>query len=202
MLFDCVPGALFPLGALRENRRAKLWITESAWNMETRSYRRGIVYKTHDYPPSVPLPDFTRVIYTFADPTEVIFSLMKQDRKLGRSWIDEHYLHLRVPSGDFDRITEEDTLELGAHFRSWHQPQAFPLLCIKYRALWSSEEILSDFLGRKVKLPPYRERQTDLSQLSPEDVEKVRHTYAGLIEEMEIAPDCQLYPALRQNIPR
>ncbi len=196
MLFDALPRALMPIRPLRSSRRASIWLTETAWDLQGRHYRPGIVYKTHDYPPDRPLPRFTRVIYTFSDPTEVVFSLLKQDRKLGRGWIDEHYRHLRAPGGDFDRITEADTLRLADHFHAWTRPQAFPLLCIKYSALWSSTDEISRFLGVPITLPAYKPRGTDLSQISPEDVEKVRHTYAELIREIDAAADCSMFPAI------
>lgn len=193
MLFDAVPAAMLPLRTLQNNARAKIWLTETAWDLNRRKFRPGIVYKTHDYPPKAALPNFTRIVYTFSDPTEVVFSLLKQDRKLGRAWIDEHYAHLRAPKGGFDKITQEDTLCLGRHFHAWMQPQAYPVLCVKYSALWSSVDKISDFLGMKVTLPAYRPRQTDLSQLPIDQVDQVRETYAELAKEIQNAPDCQLF---------
>ena len=94
MLFDSVPGAMLPLQVLKQSKRAKICITETAWDLQRRAFRKGIVYKSHDYPPQRSLPKYTRVIYTFSDPTEVVFSLLKQDKAMGRAWIHEHYNHI------------------------------------------------------------------------------------------------------------
>ena len=56
---------------------------QEVWNLNDFRLRNGIVYKTHDYPPNAILNKKIRMIYTFANPVDVILSLQRQYESKG-----------------------------------------------------------------------------------------------------------------------
>ncbi len=199
MLNDAAAAAMLGWPWLANFSKPRVWSTETAWNMDATNYRRGVVYKTHDYPPSARLPPFTRVIYTFADPVDVVFSVITQGRKHGRVWLEDHCCHMRAPISEIDNIQTVDALRLERHFKAWMQPQAFPVMLVKYNAIWDHLDDISDFLGMTLELPPYRPRQTRLDLFSSEEVARVRDTYARLYRLVDDAPAFQYHDAVQNR---
>lgn len=158
-------------------------ISQSAWDLQNTNVRDGFVYKTHDYPPVQSFKNKVRMVYTYADPVDVVLSLIRLYDERGKSWMKEHYQHLQVPFSNFDRIVVEDQLCLEKHFDSWLMEKRFPIAFVKYESLWDHQEELSDFLEIPLKLPPYRERKTK-NMDSVEVVSKLKKTYSSLIKKI------------------
>jgi len=118
-----------------------------------------MVYKTHDYPPDETFNNEVKMLYTFADPVDVVLSLLRLYDERGEEWMKQHYDHLKVPYTNFENIIEEDQLELENHLNTWLDEDRFPMAFIKYEAMWDNQDNISDFLGFKIELPSFRKRK-------------------------------------------
>lgn len=173
---------VFPLDKI--NRRL---ISKSAWNLESSSLRDGVIYKTHDYPPNNFHGRNVKMIYTFANPVDVVLSLLRLSEKRGYEWINMHCNHLKVEYDNFKQITYCDSLGLQRHLESWISVRNWEIMFIKYERMWTHQREISDFVGFNLELPPLRSRTTF------EDDKKLRKTleevYAPLIKLTESLDD-------------
>lgn len=157
-------------------------ISQSAWDLNTTSFECGIVYKTHDYPPVSDFNNHVRMIYTFADPVDVVLSLLRLYNERGEEWIKEHYDHLKVSYTNFQDIIRKDQLHLEKHLDAWLEEQRFPIAFIKYESMWDHQEDISNFLGFNVHLPPFKKRKFKKNQeLTP----KIEKTYTPLRKKID-----------------
>jgi hypothetical protein len=158
-------------------------IPQPAWDLDEVKIRPGFVYKTHDYPPKNSFNCNVRVIYIFADPVDVILSLLRLYKEKGEAWMREHYEHLKAPYTDFNNIIYEDQLRLENHFDAWLQEKRFPVAFIRYEELWNHQKEISAFLEVPIQLPSYKERNSK-KFTEPTMVEKVKITYSSLREKV------------------
>jgi hypothetical protein len=154
-------------------------ISKSAWNLEEAVLKNGLVYKTHDYPPTKGFNTKTRMLYTYSDPIHVVLSLLKLFDERGEEWMKKHYSHLKAPYNNFEKIIEEDSLMLEKHLNSWMQEDRIPIAFIKYESMWNHQEDISNFLGFKINLPPYKERKA-INNVDENITEKLEQTYGNL----------------------
>lgn len=134
-------------------------VSQSAWDLQNINLSNGIIYKTHDYPPKKTLRDNVRMIYTFADPIDVVLSLVRLYDQKGEQWIKDHYRHLNTSFANFETIVYEDQLQLAQHLDAWLNEDRFPVAFVKYETMWNHQDELSDYLGFKINLPPFEERK-------------------------------------------
>jgi len=158
-------------------------IPQPAWDLDEVKIRTGFVYKTHDYPPKKNFNCNVRVIYVFADPVDVILSLLRLYKKKGEAWMREHYEHLKAPYTDFNNIIYEDQLRLEKHFEAWIKEDRMPVAFVRYEELWNHQKEVSDFLGISIQLPPYKERNSKKFN-DPQVIEKLKITYSSLREKV------------------
>ena len=113
------------------------------------------------------------VLYIFADPLDVVLSLHQRDLDTGDnffganiSWVRKHFENLELEPDAFEQwqaglAFERDILQLERHFRSWHRPQPFAMLSLRYETERepANLEALRGFLGlRKPPLPAKKDR--------------------------------------------
>jgi hypothetical protein len=153
-------------------------ISQSAWNLEKATLKNGIVYKTHDYPPENNFKNEVRMLYTYADPIHVVLSLLRLFNERGEEWMKEHYSHLRVPYENFEKIIEKDNLKMEKHLDSWLKEKRIPVAFIKYESMWSHQEDISNFLGYKTSLPPYKKRKAT-NNIDEKLRQKLEQTYGN-----------------------
>ena len=153
----------------------------NAWNMNSATIKKGYVYKTHDYPPKNFFTNHLRVIYLFADPLEVIFSLINiYENSKNDKWMRTHFAHLNSKYfGDFYSILDKDILGLEQHFDSWLNEKRFPVAFVRYDCLWTHQINLSNFLKIPLVLPTYKERKAR-KNIDPKIKRRVEHTYTNL----------------------
>ncbi len=154
-------------------------ISQCAWDLESSALKGGIVYKSHDYPPSECFKNDVRMLYTFTEPVDVVLSLLRLHDERGEEWMKEHYKHLKVPYTNFRDIVNEDQLQLEKHLDSWLQEERFPIAFIKYETMWEHQDDISEFLGFKVELPPFKERKAN-EQRDKDLIRKLQKTYKPL----------------------
>lgn len=136
-------------------------ISQSSWDLNNNSLKDGIVYKTHDYPPSDYLNTNLKMLYTFSDPVDVILSLLRLFEDKGEEWMKLHYKHLGVPYTEcFDNIIYEDQLQLHIHLDSWLSEERIPIAFIRYEEMWNHQSEISNFLGFDIKLPNFENRKS------------------------------------------
>ncbi|HYX05969.1 MAG TPA: hypothetical protein VE912_04475 [Bacteroidales bacterium] len=158
-------------------------IAQPAWDLENTNLNNGVVYKTHDYPPRKDFRKDTRLLYTFADPVDVVLSLYRLYNERGEEWMQEHYDHLKVPYTDFKDIIREDQLQLEEHLVSWLNEKRIPIAFVKYEAMWEHQEEISEFLGFQIDLIPFRKRKAQDFE-NKEIISKIENTYASLREKI------------------
>lgn len=180
-----VKGAITTQNAL-VRKAANRSISQAAWNLESASLKNGIVYKTHDYPPANnKIKKNTRMLYTFADPVDVVLSLLRIYNKRGEGWMRQHYQHLQISYNNFDGILDEDHLKLEKHLSSWLNEDRFPIAFIKYESMWDHQHDISEFLGFQVKLPPFRQRK---AKDRKDQLPVIEDTYAHLQKKIKQMP--------------
>jgi hypothetical protein len=151
-------------------------ISQTAWDLNGKQLRNGMVYKTHDYPPDETFNNEVKMLYTFADPVDVVLSLLRLYDERGEKWMKQHYDHLKANYGNFKNIIKEDQLRLESHLDSWLQESRFPIAFVKYEEMWEYQDEISEFLGFSVSLPPFRERKAN-KQNNLELISQLKQTY-------------------------
>lgn len=161
-------------------------------NLDDCPYKRNAIYKTHDFPPSNP-PNYVTFIWTFADPYEIVLSVLNQENEKGMNWILKHFEHLNGEFYKYDDILNYDCLHLEEHFDRWYQNHNFPLLTIKYRSVWHRQNDLSRFVGSYVDLPPFSDRDSRFKELDDDKREMLEDTYGDLHDKIEKAESFKVW---------
>lgn len=158
-------------------------ISDVAWDLEKTKLKKGIIYKTHDYPPKIINNKDIKMIYTYADPVDVVLSLLNRFEERGEAWMKEHFNHLKVDYTNFN-IVNEDQLKLENHLDSWINETRIPIAFIRYEEMWNYQDEISNFLDLKIKLPSFKKRKAkeiDDKKL----ISKISDTYSSLIYKVE-----------------
>lgn len=177
------------------NKRVPKWLKAGAKgkgrDLDTIKIKPGLIYPTHHYPPKRTLPEKARVIYIFADPVEVILSLLHlvHTGKWSQETFLNHCKNLQVSFQDIksvDELVYEDKLNLEKHFDAWLAESRFPIAFVKYEHLWEHEENISSFVGFNVSLPPRKERSE--KKVNDATMAQLRETYDSLRRKVN---DCE-----------
>lgn len=145
------------------------------------------VWGGHEYPDQLHSGLPFRVIFLFANPVDIVFSVKRQEYREGTDWIKNHVLHMNAEWADYPSLFLRDVLGLEKLFDAYYQPQRFPLLTMRYETMWRNQDILSAFVGAPIRLPKYVCR----ARLREPCVEKA---YAGLLWKTSIANDAKVWP--------
>lgn len=166
-------------------------ISQEAWDLDNAVLKDGILYKTHDYPPQQIPNKNLRMIYIFANPTDVVLSLLRLYNEKGEEWMKLHYSHLKINYGNFHNIIREDQLQLKQHLDSWIKEKRFPTLFIKYEKLWDYQDDISSFLGFNMHLPVYRVRKSKskANDIGSKELEMINETYRDLKKKISSLDD-------------
>ncbi len=132
-------------------------VRDESWTLGEKPLRCGIVYKTHDYPDALAGRDDLRTVFVFGAATETALSVIDQEEKRGRDWIDRHLSNLKAP-GRYEDILNADILGIGAQLDAWTTFDQSPVLCLRYDGLWDNLDRLRDFTDLPVELPERRAR--------------------------------------------
>lgn len=177
-LFEAMCAARF--GARRN------FVADERWTLAGRPLRRGVVYKTHDYPDALRGQAGIRSLFVFGPASEAVLSVLGQEAARGRGWVDQHLDHLKAP-GAYADILEADVLGIGAQLAAWATFDGSPVLCIRYEALWDAAGRIRGFTGLPLRLP---ERQPRAEKAVPAEVaEAVARTYGPLDARLAALPD-------------
>lgn len=168
-------------------------------SLDEHDYKRGLVYKTHDFP-CFRLPDHVKLIFLFGNPMDIVISTHRKINEWGR----KHHAHLR--SDEFienDCLFECDSLQLADHFDAWYRPQNFRFISVRYESMFEPDvrARLEDFLEMSVPWPEFRQRKADWMKHPRRDA--LWELYGPLYRRIEQAEDLKIWePAsLRQGQP-
>jgi len=161
-------------------------ISQEAWDLKSKNLKDGIVYKTHDYPSdSLDNYEKIRMLYTFANPVDVILSLLRLFEKRGEEWIKQHYQHLGASyTNSFENIIYEDQLNLEKHLDTWLDESRFPIAFIRYETMWEYQNEISEYLGFSITLPKYKTRKSNHMKES-RDLEDINKTYKKMKSKID-----------------
>jgi hypothetical protein len=164
-------------------------ISAMRWDLKGARLAPGRVYKTHDLPDHLKLDRPLRILFLFGCPSDVVLSVLRCRETKGAAWIADHLRHMHSEGG-LDEIFHRDVLRIEEQIDAWLALRGADILCLKYDAMWEQHDILSDFVGFDVALPPRKSR--DVIDLDPDLVARVRQAYVSLDRKVAALPDCQL----------
>jgi len=145
--------------------------------------------KTHSLAP--PILTDAKVVYLFGDPLDIVLS-SHDSTKVN---IKKHYEHLNCNNDFTESIMPNfilhDTLNLELNFDSWYCPHNYPVLTIRYETMWDNLDMLYNFLGTKISLPPKQKRT--VRNTSYWENKKLHNTYTALIEKIYNADDVKIW---------
>jgi hypothetical protein len=83
---------------------------------------------------------------------------------------------------------------MASQFENWTTAdRTYPIMTLRFRTLWEQLREVFSFLGLPFRLlsnfPEYRSRQSDWTDLPPEDREQLTAIYDDLLSEMGNQPD-------------
>jgi len=192
VLYDSVIRSSFRDSLIIPDKVSARAVRDRAWDLEEQlgELQAGRVYKTHDLPPTrKPQRPDIRMVYVFADPVDVVASVLRMASLLGERWVYEHSRHLRADVGEIEDIMREDVLGLENHLEAWLAEECFPILYVRYESLWACEKRIGEFLGLPVRLPVYRPRSSKHGE-DERRREMIEAAYRRLRNRVASLPDC------------
>ena len=174
----------------RDNSKLSLQFAD---NLSDCAYKKGVIYKTHDYPNFQEGISGIKVIFMFGNIYNIIISMEELMNRRGR----EYFSYLKAGNfRPYEDMYYKDVLNLEKLFDAWYQPQKFPLITLKYEKLYNNDiiEKIRCFLGFKPDLPPYKIRQSNyITHPKKEIMQKV---YTNLHKKIEHAEDAKIWNVL------
>src|SRR3972149_7387014 len=153
-------------------------------------YRYGKVYKIHYYLPPDKFHYNVKLIYMFGNPYDIAISATKNINDWGKL----HHAHLGSDLFvENKELYYKDTLQLNRHFDMWYRQQGFSFLSIKYETLYEykTRQMLNQYLGIVLKLPPYRKRES--SWENHPHRQDIISTYRELHAKIECAENVKIW---------
>lgn len=161
------------------NHKVSNQYLREAWDLKNDPVETGFVYKTHDFP-VIRIADKYKCIFTYADPLEIVASVIQQTQKHGKGWFKEHLEHLKQPQEELDSIFEADILGIEKQFDTWTASKEKNVMSVHYKHLWDHKNEVDKFLGYKIILPPKRNRKSSIESLSQDQRNKLEKTYKDI----------------------
>lgn len=167
-------------------------VSDSAWDLGTKRYFPGIVYKTHGLADELPPKSGAKIIFLFGLASDAALSVLFCQQLYGSEWIRRHFHHLRA-RGTFDDLGKRDVLRFAEQLDGWIGLAGIPRLILRYEALWESQSqsTLSEFVGIPVELPP-RLKRTGPAAIDRQTREQFLATYQDLDRYINSIPACQV----------
>ena len=184
MLFRALSAASIKVGVRRVKRVMARAVRSHLWRLDPDIMEQGIIYKTHDVPPKDKRIDSLKCVYLFADPYDVIPSVVRKTETSGCGWLKRHADHLGGELDSVKELFEGDVLDLEGNFDAWTSVEHCDLFAVRYDSVWDYQAKLSEFVGFTVELPPRRARKSSPKDLTCSQRKKMRATYRSLHEKV------------------
>lgn len=164
-------------------------VTDTAWDLSEKSFRKGVVYKTHGLAEEFPVTSKAKVIFLFGCASDAALSVLSCHESKGEKWIEEHFEHLRA-RGTFAELSQRDVLRFEEQIDGWMGLKGTERLILHYDALWDHEDTLAKFVGAPVALP-VRQARKGPSAVDKNTRSQFEATYAALDAKIKSMPQCQ-----------
>lgn len=156
-------------------------------------------FKHTSIPPLTLTPNL-KAIYIYGDPIKATASLFRRNY---------HHAHARTITGKTlpknmtleEYATQlEDCFQFENHYYNWrNRDTAYPILFIKYNAIWESIDAIFDFLelpsNLKSKFPAKKKRQSSIESSPQSIINDLNQLYGKFKEEVEKSPDFEIKPS-------
>jgi hypothetical protein len=159
-------------------------IVKYEWRLEKAEFVNGMVYKTHDLPPSrKDIIKNVKFVYTYSDPYKIVPSLVRKERNMGKEWIKEHSWRLKGEANSMKGAFRKDIVGFRNNFDSWRKRQDIDILFVRANSIWVEKEKIEKHIGINLDLPEKRERKSDIEEISSQEkIEKMKETYSDMHE--------------------
>ena len=186
-LREAMSQARFPKALHRQGLRI---VADEAWDLDRKTFRPGVVYKTHGLADELPEDSGAQVVFLFGSALDAALSVLACRDRYPDGWITDHFDHLRA-SGSFDDLGHWDVLRFGEQLDGWIGKSGTRRMILHYDALWDNEDKLAEFTGVPLRLPPRRER-TGATSADAKNRARFAKTYAALDARIAAMPRCQV----------
>ena len=166
--------------------KLRKFVTTQEMDLSAFKLAGGVIYKTHNFPYDFRPTRPTKIIFIFGSASDAAVSVYLCMERKGRQWIDRHFEHLQA-DGPFEEMFERDVLRFEEQIESWSSVSDLDVLAIRYETLWNNIDIISDYAGFPVLLPPKRERQAKAA--NPEIIRRAQALYGELDAQIVALPD-------------
>jgi hypothetical protein len=89
--------------------------------------------------------------------------------------------------GHYGELLHRDVLRLGEQIDAWGAVRNANVLGMRYEKLWDNLDVLSEFVGFQIKMPPQTRRS--FSEMNPDIVALARKSYRDVDEREAALPD-------------
>ncbi len=151
----------------------------------------GPIVKTHTPKPQQ-LKRVDKAIFLFGDPVASVISTRQ------KRWTLKHFKNCGVNNVPIETadIYAKDFLGYEKMFDAWTRRQGFDTICVRYERIHDNLQILNSFFGQHLYIPPYRDRNTDVTtSVDQETLAKIQKNYRSFIDKVKSAPDVMIYKA-------
>lgn len=152
---------------------------------------KGFTAKTHLLPDldksmeGIKIDDSFKVIFLFGNPINSIISTYKMCKN--KYWMVKHAKHCGYLDNIYPLdIINKDNLNYEKMFDEWMTTNRFKVLPIRYEEIWNNVKEIEKFVGFKINLLEYKERETKTTDVSQEILNKIKVTYRDLIKKIEM----------------
>lgn len=90
-------------------------------------------------------------------------------------------------------IYDRDYFHYESMFDSWMKPHGYPVASVRYEALEKNRGNINEFFHENITWHLFRDRNTSVSDVSKEDLRRIRKTYESLIKKIRGAPDFRVW---------
>lgn len=144
------------------------------------------IKKTH-WPRENELNHIDRAVFLFGDIINAVISTRF------KRWDENHFRNCGCDKSLVETdIFKRDDLNYESIFDYWMVDHGFPILAIRYEAMWENTDLISGFVGKKLNLPPKKKRSTNLNMITNEEFIDICITYSALIRRIEKMPDIKM----------
>lgn len=164
-------------------------VSDTCWDLDRYRPRNGTVCKTHDLPHGLAARHDAKIVFLHGRPSDAALSIHRCLSTEGSAWVADHFRHMHADGG-IDDLLVRDVMRIEEQIDAWRAVRGRRILCLGYDGLWDHVDVLSDFVGFPVVLPPRRDRETN--DLDPEIVTLARSSYARLDAKVAALPLCEI----------
>lgn len=161
------------------------WIKKKIWNIDQKKYK-GIVYKTHDTPPSDDKVS-VKYLYVYDCPVKVLASTIRKAEKNERWWRN-HKKHMNSNCKEIEKLKQKDCLKIKENIIKWNKfcSNRVNAMSIKYDSIWEKEKEIEDLIGVKISLPEKKQRKSSINRLDIKVTKNLIKMYEKVYKKTEV----------------